>query len=335
MSEDDRPVVLSVEQALSMSYATLRFVHLGWRVIRVEPTPAARARDAGRSEPAHRPARSPAAIATATSSAPNVGKEAIALNLKEPEGRALLRRLVRELARRRLLHQHDARRGTPSSGSTTRRSQRVRARSRLVLHLGAWGSAYPDVPGYDPVLQALCGYMDLTGDPDGPADAVRPADHRPQGRRRGLRAGAARAVRAGAHGPGQAHRRLDGAGRGELAAHVLADARHGQPARRAAPLRQRAPAVHPDQRLPDRATASSTWPSAATCSGSASSSRAAVRARSRAPELRDQRGAARAGKVELHRGNRRGHAAAPDRRRRRGAGCARRSRTRRSRRSTR
>ena len=36
---DQRPVVLSVEQALSMSYATLRFVHLGWRVIRVEATP--------------------------------------------------------------------------------------------------------------------------------------------------------------------------------------------------------------------------------------------------------------------------------------------------------
>ena len=33
------PTVLSLEQALSMSYATLRMVHLGWRVIRLEPTP--------------------------------------------------------------------------------------------------------------------------------------------------------------------------------------------------------------------------------------------------------------------------------------------------------
>ena len=30
------------------------------------------------------------------------------------------------------------------------------------------GLANPDVPGYDPVMQALCGYMDLTGHPDGP-----------------------------------------------------------------------------------------------------------------------------------------------------------------------
>jgi len=31
--------VLSLEQALSLSYATQRFVHLGWRVIRIEATP--------------------------------------------------------------------------------------------------------------------------------------------------------------------------------------------------------------------------------------------------------------------------------------------------------
>jgi crotonobetainyl-CoA:carnitine CoA-transferase CaiB-like acyl-CoA transferase len=30
------------------------------------------------------------------------------------------------------------------------------------------GLDHPDVPGYDPMVQALCGYMDLTGHPDGP-----------------------------------------------------------------------------------------------------------------------------------------------------------------------
>ena len=30
------------------------------------------------------------------------------------------------------------------------------------------GPEHPKVPGYDPVTQALCGYMDLTGEADGP-----------------------------------------------------------------------------------------------------------------------------------------------------------------------
>ena len=34
-----RRIVLSMEQALSLPYATLRFVQLGWRVIRLEATP--------------------------------------------------------------------------------------------------------------------------------------------------------------------------------------------------------------------------------------------------------------------------------------------------------
>ena len=39
MKKGDRPIILSLEQALSMPYGTLRFVHLGWRVIRIEATP--------------------------------------------------------------------------------------------------------------------------------------------------------------------------------------------------------------------------------------------------------------------------------------------------------
>ena len=36
-------VILSMEQALSMTYATLRFVQMGWRVIKVEATPRGQA----------------------------------------------------------------------------------------------------------------------------------------------------------------------------------------------------------------------------------------------------------------------------------------------------
>ena len=35
-----RRTVLSMEQALSLPYATLRFAQLGWRVIRIESTPS-------------------------------------------------------------------------------------------------------------------------------------------------------------------------------------------------------------------------------------------------------------------------------------------------------
>lgn len=157
--------MVTLEQALSMSYATLRMVHLGWRVIRVEPTPVV-----GRASHGD-PNRS---IGRAFAGAdrhsyfvgPNVGKEAIALDLKVPEGRAALRRLLAAL-------------DVDVFCTNTMPSRHVKlgvddaslraARPDLVwCCISALGLAYPDVPGYDPVLQALCGFMDLTGDPDGP-----------------------------------------------------------------------------------------------------------------------------------------------------------------------
>jgi crotonobetainyl-CoA:carnitine CoA-transferase CaiB-like acyl-CoA transferase len=159
------PVVLSLEQALSMSYATLRFVHLGWRVIRVESTPVP-----GRS--AHGdPNRSigrPIAGADRHSYfvAPNVGKEAIALNLKTEEGRDLLRQLVRELEVDVFCtNTMPARHTALGIDSATL----MDVRDDLVwCCISAMGLDHPEVPGYDPVMQALCGYMDLTGPADGP-----------------------------------------------------------------------------------------------------------------------------------------------------------------------
>ena len=86
--------VLSMEQALSLPYATLRFAQLGWRVIRIEA--------AGGGGAAGRPNRyigSRVADDDRRSYfvAPNVGKEAIALNLKDPRGQEVLPRLIREL----------------------------------------------------------------------------------------------------------------------------------------------------------------------------------------------------------------------------------------------
>jgi crotonobetainyl-CoA:carnitine CoA-transferase CaiB-like acyl-CoA transferase len=165
VTEPRRPIVLSVEQALSMSSATLRFAHLGWRVIRVEATPAAGRRSSG--DPNRYIGKKVAGEDRASYFVgPNCGKEAIALNLKEPEARELLRRLIRELpvdvfCTNTMPARHTALGLDYASLSAVR--------PELVwCSISALGLAHPDVPGYDPVLQAQLGYMDLTGNPDGP-----------------------------------------------------------------------------------------------------------------------------------------------------------------------
>ena len=86
-------VVLSVEQALTMTYATLRMVHLGYRVIRVEPTPVPGRKSKG--DP-NRYIGRPVAGEDRHSYfiSPNLGKEAVSINLKEPEGQELLKQMV-------------------------------------------------------------------------------------------------------------------------------------------------------------------------------------------------------------------------------------------------
>jgi len=160
-----RPIVLSVEQALTMTYATLRLVHLGWRVIRVEPTPVPGQKSKG--DP-NRYIGRPVAGEDRHSYfiAPNVGKEAVAINLKQPEGRSLLRQLIIELevdvfctntlpARHKKL-------------GIDYESLSQEKEDLIWCCISAMGLNYPDIPGYDPVLQALCGFMDLTGHADGP-----------------------------------------------------------------------------------------------------------------------------------------------------------------------
>ncbi|MFB0520569.1 MAG: CaiB/BaiF CoA transferase family protein [Desulfatiglandales bacterium] len=158
-------VVLSLEQALTLTYATLRFVHLGWRVIRVEPTPMAGRRSKG--DP-NRYIGHPVAGEDRHSYfvAPNLGKEAIAIDLKQAEGQALLKRLIKELqvdvfCTNTLPARHE-------QLSIDYEALRQEKKDLVWCCISAMGLAYPDVPGYDPVIQALCGYMDITGHADGP-----------------------------------------------------------------------------------------------------------------------------------------------------------------------
>jgi len=148
-----------------MTYATLRFVHLGWRVIRVEPTPVTGRKSKG--DP-NRYIGRPVAGKDRHSYfvAPNLGKEAIAIDLKQEEGRALLKRLIKELqADVFCTNTLPARHKQLGIDYETLCKEKE---DLIWCCISAMGLAYPDVPGYDPVTQALCGYMDLTGHPDGP-----------------------------------------------------------------------------------------------------------------------------------------------------------------------
>ena len=155
--------VLSLEQALSMPYATLRFVQLGWRVIRIE------ALGAGRGLPGdpNRYIGSRVADEDRRSYyvAPNVGKEAIALNLKSVQGRDVLKRLLRELDVDVFCCNTVPERYAPLGIDYATLSG---VKPDLIwAGISALGPAYPEVPGYDPVIQAMAGYVELTGEPDG------------------------------------------------------------------------------------------------------------------------------------------------------------------------
>jgi crotonobetainyl-CoA:carnitine CoA-transferase CaiB-like acyl-CoA transferase len=159
-----RRTVLSLEQALSLPSATLRFAQLGWRVIRIEATPA------GKGLPGD-PNRyiGKRVVDDDRRSyfiAPNAGKEAIALNLKDARGRAVLHRLVRALNADvfccNTLPSRYAELGIDYATLAGIKPDIVWA------GISAMGPQYPDTPGYDPVIQALCGYMEVTGDPKGP-----------------------------------------------------------------------------------------------------------------------------------------------------------------------
>ena len=163
MSEK-RITVISLEQALALPFATQRMVHQGWRVIRLE-TPA---EDGGGN------AGDPNRYIGADLGyhdlhsyyiAPNIGKEAITINLKKKEGQELLKKIIRELKVDVFM-----------CNTLPKRYKQLgidfetlkEANPNLIwCSISAMGSDYPDRAGYDPALQALMGYTYLTGESNG------------------------------------------------------------------------------------------------------------------------------------------------------------------------
>jgi phenylsuccinyl-CoA transferase len=156
--------VLSMEQALSLPSATLRFAQLGWRVIRLEAV------SGDRPFPGDPNRYIGADIADEDRHsyfiAPNVGKEAIALNLKAPEGREALRRIILDLdvdifCCNTIPFRYE------QLGIDYETLKRIKP-DLIWAGISAMGPDYPDIAGYDPAIQAMAGFMELTGATDGP-----------------------------------------------------------------------------------------------------------------------------------------------------------------------
>ncbi|HLB30741.1 MAG TPA: CoA transferase, partial [Gammaproteobacteria bacterium] len=159
-----RKLVFSLEQALSLPYATLRFAQLGWRVIKIEATPADAnlPGDPNRHIGAHiaEPDRRGYFMA------PNVGKESIVLDLKQQEGREALHELVRRL-RPDVFCCNTLPARYQSLGIDYPTLSAIKP-DLIWTGISALGPDYPGVPGYDPAIQAMSGFMELTGQEAGP-----------------------------------------------------------------------------------------------------------------------------------------------------------------------
>jgi crotonobetainyl-CoA:carnitine CoA-transferase CaiB-like acyl-CoA transferase len=152
-------IVLSLEQATTLPYLTQRLAREGARVIRVEAP--------GRGDPNRYVGRKFLdEDGLATYFLPNnCGKQAITLNLAEAEGRTILADLIAKL---------------PVDIFAT--NNRVSSYTKLgidyatirtirpgIIWLGVSGfGPEHDEAAYDPILQARSGWMELTGEPDGP-----------------------------------------------------------------------------------------------------------------------------------------------------------------------
>ncbi|PCJ34402.1 MAG: CoA transferase [Alphaproteobacteria bacterium] len=159
-------IVLSLEQALSLPSATLRFAQLGWRVIRIEATPTGRGLPGDPNRYIGRHITPDGDDLRSYFMAPNVGKETIAVNLKSPEGRAALHKIIRELdvdifCCNTLPSRYE------QMGIDYETLRAIKP-DLIWAGISAMGPDYPKVPGYDPALQAMSGFMEITGQEDGP-----------------------------------------------------------------------------------------------------------------------------------------------------------------------
>ncbi len=150
--------VLSLEQATTLPYMTLRLAQEGMRVIRVENPP--------RGDP-NRWIGAPVLAEQGMNAyflPNNLGKESITLNLASDEGRAILHGLIRRLP----VDVFATNQRPKDYAKLGIEYSTLRALNPALIWVGITGFG-PDSneAAYDPVIQARAGWMDLTGEPNG------------------------------------------------------------------------------------------------------------------------------------------------------------------------
>jgi len=154
--------VLTLEQFGAGPYGTMFLAGLGAEVIKIEPPEGDPSRQVG----PHRLGENDSEYFQAW----NLGKKSVTLDIKSPEGRRRFEALVRtaDCVVNNLRGTQPAKLGIDHAGL------RHLKPSIVCLHISAYGRAgeRADWPGYDFLMQAEAGLMELTGEPDGPPTRV-------------------------------------------------------------------------------------------------------------------------------------------------------------------
>ncbi|MFC1862775.1 CaiB/BaiF CoA transferase family protein [Thermodesulfobacteriota bacterium] len=155
--------VLSLEQATVLPYLTYRLAQDGMRVIRLEhPVYGDPNRAIGENILGEERMNSYYLCI-------NAGKEALTLNLAEPEGQELFRKLISEL-NVDIFTTNQLPRNYTKLGIGYDSLKEIKDD---IIWLGATGfGPESNEPAYDPILQARSGMMEMTGDPGGDPQAI-------------------------------------------------------------------------------------------------------------------------------------------------------------------
>lgn len=155
--------VLTLEQFGAGPYGTMFLAELGAEVIKVEAPDGG---DPSRQVGPHRLGPNDSQYFQAW----NLGKKSVALDLKSADGRRRFEALVRTAD----CVVNNLRGTQPARLAIDYASLSAIKPSIVCLHISAYGRAGPraDWPGYDFLMQAEAGLMELTGEPDGPPTRV-------------------------------------------------------------------------------------------------------------------------------------------------------------------